>query len=110
MLMIIRIRPIVNLDIVTNHRLEVCHAKTYAESLMNGGLPEEDLTKAVPDTSMSFSDFGTDGPSALPALKPIQLKILNLLKPVKNSEGLSKAMIMKNFQPSQARDVEWVFF
>ncbi|EFA09169.1 replication protein A2 [Tribolium castaneum] len=99
MIMILKILPVDDLNIVTNHLLEIIQAKLYAERLADGRLPAANLSTTVATTSTSAAANNSSG------LKPMQVKIINLLKPIKSRTGLSRSEIMQHFG-AQAREAE----
>jgi hypothetical protein len=111
-LMILKIVPVDDLNILTNHRLQMIHVKLYAEKLSEGGIPTGDVpTHSANISSMSsinFDDMKPDTQDNPQGLRPIQLQIMRLLRPVKDAKGLSKTQILNNFSPGQAREVEYV--
>ncbi|XP_044252570.1 replication protein A 32 kDa subunit-like isoform X2 [Tribolium madens] len=94
-LMILKMLPVDDLNLITNHLLEIVQTKLYAERLAEGRLPTSDVSMASTSTTTDNSE----------GLKPIQVRIINLLKPIKTKSGLSRSEILQHFGP-QAREAE----
>ncbi|KAJ3663193.1 hypothetical protein Zmor_007497 [Zophobas morio] len=108
MIMILKIIPIDDLNVVTHHRLQIIHAKVYAEKLATGGLPATQPVNhaAATNGTMSFGDIKINTPQENPhGLKPIQAKIMSLLKNTTNYMGMAKSEILAQFDSAQAREV-----
>ncbi|RZB94443.1 replication protein A2, partial [Asbolus verrucosus] len=99
-LMILKMFPIDDCNVITNHLLQAIHARLAIEKLMQG---QVSVKQPIASTS-SMSDMGATAASAT-GLSKIQDQIFRILQPVKDNVGVSRDAIMKNFAPSQLREV-----
>ncbi|CAH1169892.1 unnamed protein product [Phaedon cochleariae] len=105
-LMVLRMFPVDDANVITNHLLQVIHTRLAAESMMKNS--ESTIKANNPGAELANSmSFMNDNPtdSGMGGLTTLQEKVYKILQTNKTQQGMDRATLLSNFNANQHRQV-----